>query len=62
MDMRSTMYTWVSYDKPLNGLSTYKLGELEEMCKKLKIDTSIKKYKKNEISEAIQTKIGLSFS
>uniref|UniRef100_A0A6C0DS23 Uncharacterized protein n=1 Tax=viral metagenome TaxID=1070528 RepID=A0A6C0DS23_9ZZZZ len=62
MDMRSTMYIWESYDKPLRGLSSYKVHELEDICKKLKIDTISKKYKKNELYEAIQNKIGLNFS
>ena len=62
MDMRASMYSWESYEKPLKGLSTYKMGELEEIGKKLKIDTTTKKRKKNELYAEIQTKIGLSFS
>ena len=62
MDMRASMYSWEIYDKPLRGLSTYKTVELEEIGKKLKIDMRTKKYKKNELYEEIQKKIGLAFS
>ena len=38
------------------------MGELEEIGKKLNIDTRTKKYRKNELYEEIQKKIGLAFS
>lgn len=31
-------YRWVSYDKPLRGISTYKMSDLEEIARRLQVD------------------------
>jgi hypothetical protein len=44
---------FVGYEKPLRGVSTYKVSELEKIAQKLGISTSEKKIKKNELYEQI---------
>lgn len=61
-ELRSTHYVWESYDKPLNGVSTYKNDQIKDICRKLHIDTTSKKYNKNELYKMISDKIGPVFS
>ena len=47
-------YCLVHFNKPIKGMSTYKVSELNEIAKILNIDIS---YKKNELYELIQLKL-----
>ena len=62
VELRSTHYVWERFDKPLNGVSTYKVNEIHDICKKVGIDVTAKKYSKTELYQAIQVKIGTAFS
>ena len=42
---RNTLFKWESVEKPLKAMSAYKLDELQDLCKKMDLDTSDNKYK-----------------
>ena len=55
---RNTLFKWESVDKPLKAISSYKLEELQELCKKLALDVcndkdSFKNKTKKDLYETI---------
>ena len=45
-EYKKNYFNWESVDKPLKAMSSYKSEELTELCKKLDLDFSEKKTKK----------------
>ena len=59
----STTWEIKNIKKPLKGISAYKVSELKQICKKLKIVVNNKhhKYNKKDIYKLIQSKLNKDF-
>lgn len=51
--MKEKMVSWEHFDKPMRGVSSYKVAELQELLQKLGLFVEGKKYKKEEMYELI---------
>ena len=59
-DFLENYYIITNINKPIKAISNYKLNEIQEICKKLKIsikNSEGKKYKKTELYDIIKSKI-----
>lgn len=53
--LKETMMSWEHFEKPMRGMSSYKVVELNLLMKKLGLFVEGKKYKKEEMYELLQT-------